>query len=290
MRRLAVLVLACHYRLAASHAPATTTPARWHLKRRAAILSAHPEVAQLASPETRTLPMLAVTNVAQTAACVACAHLPVPALIPIAIYLGGTLSLWQFALLHDIKHGAAELPAKTSVNSVLFAGSLPSLFGYYLYLRYGHLSHHKNFGVRPLRDLFDSEQATFEDGDALFVAHRQSMTGDAPRARVGFAGKEDVGGLGISISRTIYSLLWVDLGPDASGRDAEAVDVNTPLLARAAGWARRVVPLWNACAYAFSMTFERAALVFGGSIVVALTGNNAFFPYKPPPFHETAAR
>ena len=62
---------------------------------------------------------------------------------------------------------AAALPKKMSVNDVLFYGSLPSLFGYFLYLRYGHLSHHKNFGVEPIRSLFNSKQATFEDGDAL---------------------------------------------------------------------------------------------------------------------------
>ena len=35
-----------------------------------------------------------------------------------------------------------------------------------------------------------TEVAAFEDGDALFVAHRQQMRGDAPHARVGFV--EDV--------------------------------------------------------------------------------------------------
>jgi len=183
--------------------------------------------------------------------------------------LGGTLSLWQFALLHDVKHGTAALPSKLSANDVLFAGSLPSLFGYYLYLRHGHLSHHKNFGTLPLKALFDSEVSNFEDGDALFVAHRQSMPGDAPDKQIGFLGKKDVGGLGISISRTIYSLFWADPGDTSVSQ--------------------RLAPLWNACVYSFSMTFERAALVVGGGYAVALTGRNYFFPNKPQSFHDNAS-
>ena len=84
------------------------------------------------------------------------------ALVPAAIFVGGTLSIWQFALLHDIKHGAAVLPKDVSPNDVLFYGSLPSLFGYFLYLRFGHLTHHKSFGLHPIRDIFDSSLASFD--------------------------------------------------------------------------------------------------------------------------------
>ena len=37
------------------------------------------------------------------------------------------------------------------------------------------------------------------------------------------------------------------------------------------------------------MTFERAALVVGGSVVPALVGRNFFFPTKPDDFHSTCA-
>ena len=100
-------------------------------------------------------------------------------LVPLGVLVGGTLSLWQFALLHDIKHGSAALPKGWRRDDIIFAGAMPTLFGYYLYLRYGHLSHHRDFGKQPLRTLFDSSQPTFEDGDALFVAHRQYLSGDA---------------------------------------------------------------------------------------------------------------
>lgn len=245
----------------------SVSPARWHMQRRAAILNAHPEVAKLASPEPLTLPLLAAVNSLQLVTCISCAHLPMPALVPTALLVGGTLSLWQFALLHDIKHGTASLPSKWSANDVLFVGSQPSMFGYYLYLRYGHLSHHKNFGSSSLKNLFDSEEVNFEDGDGLFVAHRQSMPGDESRPHIGFIGTDDVGGLGVSISRTMYSLLWIDQPP-----------------LETQSW----VPIWNALVYSFSMTVERAALVVGGGLAVAITGRNFFFPYKPQSFHDGA--
>ena len=269
---------------AAAAARAPTSPARWHLQRRSAILREHPEVRELMGKEPMTLPALGATNVAQIACAVSCAHLPAPVLVPLSVLVGGTLSLWQFALLHDVVHGTAEMPKGVRRNDVLFAGSLPALFGYYLYLRFGHLTHHKDFGAKPLRDLFDSEQSDFEDGDALFVAHRQQLTGDNPHEPVGFAGKEEVGGLGLSISRTIYSLLWLDAPSDAtsSGADADGGSSALPELGE-------LVPVWNACVFAFSMSFERAALVFGGGVLPAIVGRNFFFPTKPDDFHETCA-
>ena len=261
--------------LAASHGIATPlagtsvpraapqpTPSKWHRERRRAILEAHPDVRSLIGKEKSTLPLLAVANLAQVGACVAGSHLPGYELAPAAVLVGGTLSLWQFALLHDVKHGTAELPKGVRVNDVVFWGSLPSLFGYYLYLRYGHLSHHSNFGEKRINELFDSEQDKFEDGDVMFVAHRQLLLGDERSERPGFFGGEQVGGLGLSISRTIYAWLWSD-------RE---------------GWA-----WYNSLVYTFGMAYERAALVVGGGWVPALAGRNFFFPNKPDAFHADCA-
>ena len=277
--------------VAPSAHPRPTTPSEWHRQRRAAILEVHPEVQRLTGREAATVPALVAINGAQLAASVAAAGLPSQELIPLAVLLGGTLSLWQFALLHDLKHGTASLPRWASTNAVVFAGSLPALFGYYLYLRHGHLSHHRSFGSRPLKELFDSEQEPFEDGDVLFVAHRQLLADDDARggsslaARVGFAGKQQVGGLGLSISRTLYSLLWLD-GEGSSARPASYPAAASSRAATAASCARA---LYNACVYSFSMILERAALVLGGGVVVALTGRNYFFAGKPQRFHDDAA-
>ena len=135
---------------------APATPARWHAQRRAAILRAHPEVRELIGKEPVSLPLLGASNVAQIACAVQLAHLPDVVHVPLAILVGGTLSLWQFTLLHDVLHNTAELPKGMRRNDVLFAGSLPALFGYFLYLRYGHLTHHKDFGSQSIATLFDS--------------------------------------------------------------------------------------------------------------------------------------
>ena len=218
--------------------PAATgiTPSAWHRQRRAAILAEHPEVRGLIGQDARTLPALALANVAQLGAAFGAghAHLPPTVLLPLGLLVGGTLSLWQFACLHDIKHGTATMNRGTKINDVLFYGSMPSLFGYYLYLRYGHLSHHREFGTAPIAQLFDSSQAEFEDGDVMFVAHRQRLKGDPAEKRVEAVG-EAVGGLGVSISRSFYAFAWTD----------------------AAGWAGAA---WNAAVYSTAMTMERAAL------------------------------
>ena len=52
-------------------------------------------------------------------------------------------------------------------GTLMFWGSMPSVFGYYLYLKYGHLTHHKALGDAEssnLKQLFESDQKDFEDG------------------------------------------------------------------------------------------------------------------------------
>ncbi|KAL3800428.1 hypothetical protein HJC23_011665 [Cyclotella cryptica] len=66
--------------------------------------------------------------------------------------------------------------------------------GYYLYLKYGHLSHHKSRGDAEkllLKTLFDSDRKEFEDGDMLFVAHQMKLKGEVgPRFQLGRGGKK----------------------------------------------------------------------------------------------------
>ena len=176
------------------------------------MMKKHPELGKLTEPSKRTFPALIAVNVLQIALAKEVGSLELPAVATIALgaTIGGTLSLWQFALLHDIKHGVAHLPTGLKPNDVLFYGSQPSLFGYYLYLRYGHLSHHKDFGSVSLKDTFDSSAINFQDGDVLFSAHRQMHAGDTKEEEIGFFGSEVVGGRGLSISRSFYSLFWRD--------------------------------------------------------------------------------
>ena len=286
------------------------TPAQWHRQRRAAILEAYPQVGSLTgTKDARSVPVLALCNGLQVAAAIGSAHLPIAALVPLALLGGGTLSLWQFAILHDVKHGTAALPKGVSANEALFWGSLPSVFGYYLYLRYGHLSHHRTFGEEPLRSLFDSASSNFEDGDALFVAHRQHLADDRMGERVGFFGPDDVGGLGLSISRFFYSLGWrgeansgsvssglvssgsVNSGAGSNGAGAEGhAEGNAEWNAEGNADERGLgAVLQNGLVFTFSMAFERLALCVNDK-VVALVGRNFFFPHKPDDFHAVCAK
>lgn len=144
--------------------------------------------------------------------------LPVAAVILLGIVPGSILSLWQLQLLHDVLHGSFytkgqthfDLPFIKNKNQktititrqqlqawTLFVGSLPCIFGYHLYLKAGHLSHHENTGQYDLAQLFESRQYNLEDGDVLFVAHRMQLKGDyGPKVKV--LGKE----FKLSISRS----------------------------------------------------------------------------------------
>jgi len=134
---------------------------------------------------------------------------------------------------------------------------MPSAFGYYLYLKYGHLSHHKNVGNTSrssLKQLFNSTAMTFEDGDILFVSHRMKLKGEiGPQIKA--LGKK----LTMSISRSGFNL-WKE---------------NNPFL--------------NGIAFTCSFLFERSMLILN-DFVVALTGRNFFFPNKPKEFHDECAK
>ena len=96
-----------------------------------------------------------------------------------ALFPGSILSLWQLQILHDCLHGSmiskkstpSPINKKSLEERILFWGSMPSVFGYFLYLKFGHLSHHRNVGNSDasLAKLFDSQQEEFEDGDMVSV-------------------------------------------------------------------------------------------------------------------------
>mmetsp|Transcript_56869 Transcript_56869/g.176998 ORF Transcript_56869/g.176998 Transcript_56869/m.176998 type:complete len:520 (-) Transcript_56869:14-1573(-) len=254
--------------------------AQWHAARRRAILAAHPEIADLVGPDWRTLPLIAVANLLQLGAAAWCGLALNDAggepaatfgVVALACGLGGTLSLWSFAVLHDLVHGTVLWTDRSTRDSLLFWLSFPTIFGYYLYLQRGHLSHHRNLGRASMGQLFDSSRREFEDGDVLFVAHRQPLAGRPYELRLELPGWGTTA-LSPSISHNIFSRLWDRSSEAAGGQDAGA----------AARGAR------NAVLYSFSMVFERFALAVNDKLV-ALTGTNFFFPNKPAAFHEGCA-
>lgn len=245
--------------------------AEWHRQRRKAMIQKYgSEILPLersSSSQNVAVPLLFLSNLLLVVLSLKSASLPLPAVIGLSIFPGSVCSLWQLQILHDCLHGSmfekgrpsfGNLPRKKLQDQVLFWGSMPSVFGYYLYLKFGHLSHHSNVGDKSqvsLKKLFNSDQVDFEDGDVLFVAHRMKLLGDVgPTFQLPFNKS-----LTMSISKTGFN----------SWKPGKVV--------------------WNAGMFTISFLYERFMLVFN-DCVVALTGRNAFFPNKPIAFHQACAK
>lgn len=202
------------------------------------------------------LPLLVFVNVALTVMAFQSSAWSLGQIVVLAAFPGAVFSLWQLQILHDVLHGCFQLPPKWE-DRLLRVGSLPSVFGYYLYLKFGHLTHHKSLGqgdAANLKVLFDSSRVDFEDGDVLFVAHRMEIgpeIGPTFRLPGGRA-------LTFSLSRAAFQL-WK---PDN--------------------------PAWNGLVFAASFLLERFMLCVN-DVVVAITGTNSFFPNRPEAFHRECA-
>jgi fatty acid desaturase len=265
-----------------SSSPAKRTPlfaatlsdaAEWHRHRRKAMLQKYGDqilpLERSASSQNVGVPLLLMTNMSLLLLSLwsGRASLSLPAVIALSIFPGSILSLWQLQILHDCLHGSLfqkgasrimGMQRKALQDQVLFWGSMPSVFGYFLYLKFGHLSHHVNVGDKSqvsLAKLFDSDQTDFEDGDVLFVAHRMKLLGDTgPTFQLPFNKS-----LTMSISKSGFN-----------------------------SWKPGKV-IWNTCMFACSFMYERFMLVVNDCFV-AITGRNAFFPNKPEAFHKACAK
>eukprot|EP00913_Durusdinium_trenchii_P017993 g16909.t1 len=272
-RTLLPLAAACHARFrrlrrTVAHGTGTSASAAavWHAERRKEMLRRYgAELQALRGPDARTLPLLALANLAQLLLAIFAGQqlqesqevVTISAVVLLAVGVGGTLSMWSFSVLHDLLHGTCVRTDRSTREALLFCLSFPTIFGYHLYLQRGHLSHHKNLGRASMGQIFDSDRLEFEDGDVLFVAHRQPLQGRPFEV--------DVGGLRFSpsISHNVMTRLWDTETPSDSIRAAK-----------------------NAALYCFSMIFERCALA---DKIVALFGRNAFFLQKPAAFHDSCA-
>lgn len=252
----------------------TLSPAaQWHQNRRQEMLSKYKsEILPLerdSSSNILAISLLALSNASLLGLSLLSGQLSIPNVILLSIFPGSMFSLWTLQILHDCLHGSLfpkknsynlllgiKVKRKTLQNALLFWGSMPSAFGYYLYLKYGHLTHHKSLGdaeSASLKTLFDSDRKEFEDGDVLFVAHRMKLKGEVgPRFQLG--NNEIV----MSISKSGFGL-W-----------------------------REGKPLRNAVVFASSFLYERLMLMIN-DVVVAITGRNYFFPNKPKEFHDECA-
>jgi fatty acid desaturase len=168
---------------------------------------------------------------------------------------------------------------------ILFYGTMPSAFGYYLYLQYGHLTHHKSLGDERksnLDALFNSNQKEFEDGDALFVAHRMKLKGEVgPKFTLPFA------------LPSLPTMKKKNMNHNENDSNNKRNDDTTTTITMSISntgftlW-KDNHPLRNALVFTTSFLFERVLLIWN-DFVVACTGRNFFFPNKPKAFHDEVA-
>lgn len=252
--------------------------AQWHQNRRKKMMAMYS--AKILPREQQShglyvgLPLLVLSNLSLAFLAIRSATLSVPQIAAMA-FPASIFSLWQLQILHDALHSSL-LPKPTMHNPnrfmrkiikhrkkihkfILFFGSMPSAFGYYLYLQYGHLTHHKSLGDPDkvsLATLFNSSQKNFEDGDVLFTAHRMKLLGKiGPTFKLTWPKERKIT---MSISKSGFSL-W-----------------------------KEGHPLRNSIAFISSFMFERIMLIMN-DFVVALAGKNFFFPNKPLEFHKECA-
>lgn len=250
--------------------------AMWHKNRRKKMLEKYSS--QIIPLEQKSngffvgLPILMISNLSITFLALKSAALTIPQIMFLA-FPSSIFSLWQLQILHDALHnsllpkrGTYKNPSKVMKRiikhrnkiqkAILFFGSMPSVFGYYLYLQYGHLTHHKALGQSSLATIFNSSQKNFEDGDVLFTAHRMKLKGGiGPTFHFTWPKERSIT---MSISKSGFSL-W-----------------------------KEGHPLRNALAFSSSFLFERMMLMMN-DFVVAVAGRNFFFPNKPLEFHKEAA-
>ena len=149
-------------------------PLLWHRNRRQRMLSKYGNaIAPLerdASSQSAAVPLLLLANASLLGMSLWSGSLHPVNVLLLATFPGSMFSLWQLQILHDCLHGSMfdkskkrilGLNKKSLQNSVLFWGSMPSAYGYFMYLKYGHLSHHRTVGdakKASLAKLFDSDQ------------------------------------------------------------------------------------------------------------------------------------
>ena len=244
--------------------------AKWHKSRRRQMLQKYgDEILPLerdSSSHTLALSLLFLSNASLFALSVLSGRLHPIQVALLALFPGSIFSLWTLQILHDGLHGSLlnkkqqnffGVKRRDLQNSILFWGSMPSAFGYYLYLKYGHLTHHKSLGdahSASLKQLFESDQKDFEDGDVLFVSHRMKLKGE-----VGPTFKFGEKSVTLSISKMGFN----------SWKESRSIR--------------------NAFAFAASFMYERFMLIIN-DFVVAITGRNYFFKNKPQQFHDECAR
>ncbi len=162
------------------------------------------------------------------------------------------------------------------------------------------MTHHKHLGDETksnLGTLFESSQKNFEDGDALFVAHRMKLKGDiGPKMTIKVPRPKVLSMLLRSRRRKMGKRRKYDdddtsSSSDIIAKDSEAYEKTVTMSISNTGFRlwKEGRPLRNSLVFTTSFLFERILLIVN-DIVVAGTGRNYFFPNKPKSFHEEVTK
>lgn len=244
----------------------TSEAAKWHKERRREMVRRHGDtITSLESKRSLpiTLPILLGSNAILTFLSIYSGSLNLLHIFGTAFVFGSIFSLWQLQLLHEVLHGAmlgnGTLLHRRFAKPLLFWCSFPCAFGYWLYMQYGHLSHHKSFGAMSLESVFDDSTTHLGDGDMLFVNHRMKLKGGVgPKMKFPWNHKKEKA-TPISIGTFIFHK-WKNMNY-----------------------------LFNSVLFSCSFLFERVMLVMN-DVVVAFCGRNYFFPNKPKEFHDDCTK
>lgn len=261
--------------------------AQWHRQRRQEMLQKYGD--QIAPLERNSnsqaigLTFLIISNLTLALLSIVSGSLPIWQVVLISLFPGSILSLWQLQILHDNIHGclldkqkqsfsiwpSVSMSKRQLQDAITFWGSMPSVFGYYLYLKYGHLSHHAFLGSASLEQVFESSSRDLDDGDILFVSHRMKLLGK----------------IGPKLS---WNTQKENTHTNHSNNNQEAKSITMSISRTGFSFWKPDQAVWNAAVFSTSFMFERALLVVN-DLVVALTGRNFFFPNKPAEFQEACA-
>lgn len=143
----------------------------WHRRRRAAILSAHPEVADLSGTNPWTLLIGALVVIIQAVTTVLIARRSWWEALIAAYTVGAVCRFYMFMVAHEICHGTvlrlfSHWPLLRQIS--LHLCTLPGVSNAdYEYYAHWHLPHHALLGKQAHSDVVDMFTLTGVDGDLL---------------------------------------------------------------------------------------------------------------------------
>jgi sphingolipid delta-4 desaturase len=158
-------------------------PASFHHSRRADMLRKYPEIHKLKEPIWWAIPYQVVVNCVYVCVLVWCSSIPWSYVPIVAYVVGPFFFMTQFSGCHDIIHTGCGIVSARWKNIVILMLNFPFFTPLtYIYMCFGHLSHHTNLGTSTLQIEKMSESRFWHDADTIMgVQHFTSHDGETLR-------------------------------------------------------------------------------------------------------------